>query len=153
MIDKLASSSLVSGKNNVAFLSFFIRGELEQCLELLISTRRMPEAAFFARSYLPSKLPQVRQHAIILKFSRTLVLKHDVNCLLSGLDMVERSCFNPFWEGKQEPCQSRRVQESFSKFWAESCGRGRERRLVGRCFRELCINSWTSIKRKFFLAW
>ena len=96
MIDKLASSSLVSGKNNVAFLSFFIRGELEQCLELLISTRRMPEAAFFARSYLPSKLPQVRQHAIILKFSRTLVLKHDVNCLLSGLDMVERSCFNPF---------------------------------------------------------
>jgi len=59
MIDKLASSSLVSGKNNVAFLSFFIRGELEQCLELLISTRRMPEAAFFARSYLPSKLPQV----------------------------------------------------------------------------------------------
>ena len=68
MIDKLASSSLVSGKNNVAFLSFFIRGELEQCLELLISTRRMPEAAFFARSYLPSKLPQVRQHAIILEF-------------------------------------------------------------------------------------
>jgi len=59
MIDKLASSSMVSGKNNVAFLSFFIRGQLEQCLELLISTRRMPEAAFFARSYLPSKLPQV----------------------------------------------------------------------------------------------
>jgi len=59
MIDKLASSSLVGGKNNVAFLSFFIRGELEQCLELLISTKRMPEAAFFARSYLPSKLPQV----------------------------------------------------------------------------------------------
>ena len=59
MIGKLASSSLAGGKNNVAFLSFFIRGDLEQCLDLLISTSRLPEAAFFARSYLPSKLPQV----------------------------------------------------------------------------------------------
>merc|ERR550532_467738 len=59
MIGKLASSSLASGKNNVAFLSLFIRGDLEQCLDLLISTSRLPEAAFFARSYMPSKLPQV----------------------------------------------------------------------------------------------
>jgi len=59
MIGKLASSSLASGKNNVAFLSLFIRGDLEQCLDLLISTNRLPEAAFFARSYMPSKLPQV----------------------------------------------------------------------------------------------
>ena len=59
MIGKLASSSLASGKNNVAFLSFFIRGDLEQCLDLLISTSRLPEAAFFARAYMPSKLPQV----------------------------------------------------------------------------------------------
>ena len=59
MIAKLAASSLGCAKNNVAFLSFFIRGDLQQCLDLLISTNRLPEAAFFARSYMPSKLTEV----------------------------------------------------------------------------------------------
>ena len=31
---------------------------LETCLDLLISTRRLPEAAFFARTYLPSQIPR-----------------------------------------------------------------------------------------------
>ena len=29
---------------------------LEECLELLINTGRIPEAAFFARTYLPSQI-------------------------------------------------------------------------------------------------
>jgi len=44
-----------SGQNNVSFLSYFMLGELEKCLELLISTGRLPEAAFFTRTYLPSQ--------------------------------------------------------------------------------------------------
>jgi len=59
MIAKLGASSLGCAKNNVAFLSFFIRGDLQQCLDLLMSTNRLPEAAFFARSYMPSKLTEV----------------------------------------------------------------------------------------------
>ena len=29
---------------------------LEDCLQLLINTNRIPEAAFFARTYLPSEI-------------------------------------------------------------------------------------------------
>jgi len=48
-----------AGQNNVAFLSYFMLGNLEECLNILISTGRLPEAAFFARTYLPSQLSRV----------------------------------------------------------------------------------------------
>ncbi len=34
---------------------------LEECLELLINTGRLPEAAFFARTYLPTQVSRVVQ--------------------------------------------------------------------------------------------
>ena len=33
-----------------------LASRLEACLDLLVSTRRLPEAAFFARTYLPSQI-------------------------------------------------------------------------------------------------
>jgi len=59
MVGKLGESAASGGKNNVAFLSFFITGRLEQCLDVLINSKRLPEAAFFARTYLPSEVPRV----------------------------------------------------------------------------------------------
>lgn len=59
MVEKLAEGAESSGKNNVAFLSYFITGQKEKCLELLASTGRLPEAAFFARTYLPSEVPRI----------------------------------------------------------------------------------------------
>ncbi|XP_050693669.1 coatomer subunit beta'-like isoform X4 [Eriocheir sinensis] len=47
------------GRNNVAFLSHFLTGNLKECLELLIKTNRVPEAAFFARTYMPSEISRV----------------------------------------------------------------------------------------------
>ena len=49
MVEKLGASSQESGKHNVSFLSYFLLGKLENCLEILISSNRIPEAAFFAR--------------------------------------------------------------------------------------------------------
>nr|KAF6473743.1 COPI coat complex subunit beta 2 [Rousettus aegyptiacus] len=46
-------------KNNVAFMSYFLQGKLDACLELLIRTGRLPEAAFLARTYLPSQVSRV----------------------------------------------------------------------------------------------
>lgn len=37
---------------------FFILGEIENCYDLLIKTNRTPEAAFFARTFLPSHISQ-----------------------------------------------------------------------------------------------
>ncbi|KMZ56206.1 Coatomer subunit beta'-1 [Zostera marina] len=58
-ITRLASLAKEHGKNNVAFLCFFMLGKLEECLQLLVSSNRKPEAALMARSYLPSKVSKM----------------------------------------------------------------------------------------------
>ena len=59
MVKKLADASESKGINNIAFLSHFITGEKEKALEILINSNRIPEAAFFARTYLPSRVSHV----------------------------------------------------------------------------------------------
>ncbi|KAG2462572.1 COPB2 protein, partial [Polypterus senegalus] len=56
MVNRLAEEAEKDDKNNVAFLSYFLQGKLDKCLELLLKTGRLPEAAFLARSYLPSQV-------------------------------------------------------------------------------------------------
>ncbi|CAG7833477.1 unnamed protein product [Allacma fusca] len=59
MVLRLAQSAEEAGKNNVSFTSYFLLGQLDKCLEILIETDRLPEAAFFARTYLPSEVPRI----------------------------------------------------------------------------------------------
>lgn len=59
MVKKLSDTTSEAGKNNVAFMANFLLGNLEECLQILISTNRLPEAAFFARTYLPSEISRV----------------------------------------------------------------------------------------------
>ena len=59
MVKTLGQTAASSDKNNVAFLSHFLLGDLEECLEILIKSGRLPEAAFFARTYLPSEVGRV----------------------------------------------------------------------------------------------
>ncbi|KAH9622387.1 hypothetical protein KSS87_012785 [Heliosperma pusillum] len=58
-ISELANQAKEQGKNNVAFLCLFMLGKLEECLQLLIDSNRIPEAALMARSYLPSKVSEI----------------------------------------------------------------------------------------------
>ncbi|XP_048337202.1 coatomer subunit beta'-2 [Ziziphus jujuba] len=58
-IAKLATLAKEQGKNNVAFLCLFMLGRTEECLELLVESNRIPEAALMARSYLPSKVSEI----------------------------------------------------------------------------------------------
>jgi len=59
MLKKMADTSKTKGQNNISFLSYFVLGKLEECLDLLIETNRLPEAAMFARTYLPSRISEV----------------------------------------------------------------------------------------------
>lgn len=61
MVKRLGDDAIGAGMNNVAFLTRFLSGDLNACLEILISTQRIPEAAFFARTYLPSQISRVVQ--------------------------------------------------------------------------------------------
>ena len=47
------------GKFNVAFLSNMLTGNLSGCLNLLLTANRLPEAAMFCRTYLPSEISRV----------------------------------------------------------------------------------------------
>lgn len=52
MLRNLGENGVSQGKFNISFLSMFLLGDLEKCLEILIQTNRIPEAAFFARYHL-----------------------------------------------------------------------------------------------------
>lgn len=59
MVQKLGEKAEAARSHNVAFLSYFILGQKEKALQLLIDTNRLAEAALFARTYLPSKIHHV----------------------------------------------------------------------------------------------
>nr|CAG8554296.1 10880_t:CDS:10 [Entrophospora candida] len=52
-IKELAESAAADGKNNVAFICYLQLGQIEECIDILIETDRTPEAAMFARTYMP----------------------------------------------------------------------------------------------------
>ncbi|KAL1199366.1 Coatomer subunit beta'-1 [Cardamine amara subsp. amara] len=58
-LTKLAALAKEQGKNNVAFLSLLMLGQVEDCLHLLVDSNRIPEAVLMARSYLPSKVSEI----------------------------------------------------------------------------------------------
>ena len=55
----LAESADADGKANIAFTAYFLTGNVEACADILIATNRLPEAAFFARTYLPSRVDEI----------------------------------------------------------------------------------------------
>ena len=58
-LDQLAKLAQKKGAFNIAFLSYFLRQKLDQCIELLATSNRIPEAAFFARTYKPSMISSI----------------------------------------------------------------------------------------------
>ncbi|GKD22919.1 coatomer subunit beta'-2-like protein [Tanacetum coccineum] len=58
-IAKLASLAKENGKNNLAFSCLFMLGKLEDYMQLLVNSNRIPEASLTARSYLPSKVSKI----------------------------------------------------------------------------------------------
>lgn len=55
----LKEMSKSGSRHNIAFLAAFLRSDVERCLEILIETNRLPEAALFARTYMPSQISRV----------------------------------------------------------------------------------------------
>lgn len=56
---KLARLASDNGRTNVAFVAYLLTGNVEACADLLVAARRLPEAAFFVRTYLPSRMDEV----------------------------------------------------------------------------------------------
>ncbi|KAL2911344.1 Coatomer subunit beta' [Polyrhizophydium stewartii] len=58
-IAELAQMARESGNNNIAFVCLHLLGQTEQCIDLLVATGRIAEAALFARTYAPSQVSRV----------------------------------------------------------------------------------------------
>jgi coatomer subunit beta' len=61
-VDGIQSLSRVAhehGKENIAFTCKFMTGDVRGCVDLLIECGRLPEAAFFARTYCPSRVTEI----------------------------------------------------------------------------------------------
>jgi len=58
-MEKLAKSAEADGKTNIAFSTYLLTGNVEACANILVATNRLPEAAFFARTYLPSRVDEI----------------------------------------------------------------------------------------------
>lgn len=48
-----------AGRFNIAFVAAFVCGQVEACIDILVESNRIPEAALFARAYLPSRVPSL----------------------------------------------------------------------------------------------
>merc|ERR1711935_676443 len=58
-MERLAEAASKHGKTNVSFVAYLLTGNVEACAELLVATKRLPEAAMFVRTYLPSKIDDI----------------------------------------------------------------------------------------------
>eukprot|EP00197_Chlamydomonas_leiostraca_P003888 CAMPEP_0202868228 /NCGR_PEP_ID=MMETSP1391-20130828/10511_1 /ASSEMBLY_ACC=CAM_ASM_000867 /TAXON_ID=1034604 /ORGANISM="Chlamydomonas leiostraca, Strain SAG 11-49" /LENGTH=917 /DNA_ID=CAMNT_0049548365 /DNA_START=115 /DNA_END=2865 /DNA_ORIENTATION=- len=58
-LGELAEAAVAGGKHNVAFAALFLLGRVDACVDLLVVAGRLPEAAFFCRTYAPSRMPPV----------------------------------------------------------------------------------------------
>mmetsp|Transcript_2894 Transcript_2894/g.5235 ORF Transcript_2894/g.5235 Transcript_2894/m.5235 type:complete len:990 (-) Transcript_2894:195-3164(-) len=58
-VQQLATRARAAGRSNVSFIAYFVTGQVEECIQLLIDTKRIPEAGFLARTYMPSMISKV----------------------------------------------------------------------------------------------
>jgi len=62
-------TSVERGQNNLAFATLFQLGDTKPCVDLLVKTQRIPEAAVFARTYAPRYISyhpyQVASHPLL----------------------------------------------------------------------------------------
>ncbi|EIM88049.1 coatomer protein [Stereum hirsutum FP-91666 SS1] len=58
-LEDLAAKASEKGQNNIAFATLFQLADTKGCIDILVKTQRIPEAAMFARTYAPSHVPRV----------------------------------------------------------------------------------------------
>jgi len=58
---ELAERARKEGRANIAFVCYFVTRHVKECLDLLCETSRYAEAAFMARTYMPSEVTRIVQ--------------------------------------------------------------------------------------------
>ncbi|KAL0477356.1 COPB2 [Acrasis kona] len=106
-LEKLSQQCIASRKNNVAFICLFLLHKLQECIDLLVESNRLPEAALFARTYVPSRVSSVLQlwkndlKKTSERASEALADPAEYENLFPNFD-VARAAEEEFWNTKQE---------------------------------------------------
>merc|ERR1712176_1443224 len=58
-LQKLYKLSIANSKFNVAFNILFYLGDIKKCIDLLLETDKIPQAAMLSRAYCPSKVEEI----------------------------------------------------------------------------------------------
>ena len=58
-IENLGKVAIEKGENNISFICYLLTGKVEEIVKLLSGSGRVAEAAFFSRTYNPSKVPEI----------------------------------------------------------------------------------------------
>lgn len=58
-LKKLVDLAERNGKYNVALEAAYLLADAEKCIEILLKSKKVAEAAMFARAYAPSKIDMV----------------------------------------------------------------------------------------------
>ena len=111
------------GKQNVAFVCRFLLGQLDACADLLVSCGRLPEAAFFARTYLPSKTSEASAGACCCM--RVRLCAHACACAaLRCLPGQQRREDTPPPAASSQPASPRaRASSQVVRLWREDLAR------------------------------
>lgn len=92
----LAEEAEAAGQLNIAFLSLYLLGETEAILAFLQRIGRLPEAAFFALSHIPSHAP-----AALEAWRKALQEEHHIAAELLADPQVYSECFPGLEEALQ----------------------------------------------------
>lgn len=77
-MERLAVMARDAGRHNIAFVCMFALGKVEECIQLLCDTGRIPEAAFMTRTYAPRFVLACNLRRVVWL---TLVSVRAVRCL------------------------------------------------------------------------
>lgn len=58
-VQELCEKARAANKFNVAFMAYYMLQDADACLDVLVACGRLPEAAFFARTYRPSRCSEM----------------------------------------------------------------------------------------------
>jgi len=115
-IDKLAELSKQRGKLNISFICYFLRGKVEECLGLLVAAGRAPEAAFLARTYMPSKMSEM---VALWKESLTSVNQKAADSIADPLDYPNLFDGLEYALKAETWLQSNKLQEASAQIYPE----------------------------------
>ena len=114
-LKQLADESKAKGKNNVAFVSMFMLKDIDGCLDLLIETNRIPEAAFMARTYAPSRVSEIIE---LWKSDLSKVNKKAAEALADPANNLE------LFEGFEEAIEAEKASRNSSVVLKDACEYG-----------------------------